>query len=101
MISINYIFDEEDWTCEINFDSKDEITDDIAYKILQSASISQECLTYAAEELVQFIDQEKIRKYVAHILFGMQSQSISNGQQTVVPTIFSTYDNIRRNDSGN
>lgn len=101
MISVNYTLDDGEWSCVLEIESKDDITDDVAYKILHSASLSQDCLTSAAEELSEFIDQDKIRKFVTHIIFGMQNQQISSGQQTVVPTIFSTYDHIRRNDSGN
>lgn len=100
MITINYIFDDGQWSCDLSIDSSNEMTDELAMKILHTSSISQECMMDVAEKLSEFIDTDKIRKFVTQIIFNAQNSSSKPAEQTVVPTIFSTYDHIRRNDSG-
>ena len=99
MITINYTYDDDEWSCDLSIDSDNEITDDIAMKILHTSSISQECMMDVAEKLSEFMPADKIRKLVTQIIFNSQNSSSKPADQTVVPTIFSTYDHIRRNDS--
>ena len=51
-----------------------------------------------AEVLSEFIEEDKIRNFLTLLMFNYKQLSTKSNEQTVVPTIFSTHDHIRRND---
>jgi hypothetical protein len=98
MITINITYDMEEWMCDLSIDADDEIDEATALKILNSCSVSQECMMETAEVLSEFIEEDKIRNFLTLLMFNYKQLSTKSNEQTVVPTIFSTHDHIRRND---
>jgi hypothetical protein len=98
MISINITYEKEEWLCDISIDPEEEIDDATALKILNSCSVSQECMMETAEVLSEFVEPDQIRTFLAVLMFNHKQLSTKSNDQTVVPTIFSTHDHIRRND---